>query len=250
MENIITSTKNDLVLSTLKIKNNPEDKLFLEGIKLLEEAVKTNHIVDYLLVEKSYYEALVNNYPWVKNYTIYLVSNNVIEKLCDTKTPQGLVSVINFSTQNKYSGGYFVVLDGLQDPGNLGSIIRSSCGTSFNNIMLIESVNAYSQKVVRSSMGGIFKTNIITFASRENFLDYAKKNNLLFYSATMEGKSVFDFQKPKKDFGIVIGNEGNGVSSLLKSSSVGLLSIPMKNNLESLNAAVSASIMMYVLDNK
>ena len=248
---IITSNKNSIVLRTIDIKNNKEDGLFIEGIKLLKEAILSGCIVKYCLIEQSYISKALQMLPELEQSTYYIVSSTVLQKVSDTKTPQGIVSVVNFELNNKNKlSGNFVVLDCLQDPGNLGTIIRSSCGTSFNSIVLIGGVSPLSQKVVRSSMGGIFKVKFYSFADQEAFLQYAKENHLMFYSATMEGKNVFEFDAPKYGFGIVIGNEGAGVSNIFKENCSGLLSIPMKNNLESLNAGVSASIIMYVLDNK
>lgn len=250
---IITSTKNSIVSKTLDIKEGKSSLLFLEGTKLVKEALLAKYEVEYFVVEQDYFTKALQSIPEILHSNYYLVSKSVMDKICDTKTPQGIVCVVNFRLDNQnYSGGNFIVLDNLQDPGNLGTIIRSACGTSFTNIMLINTVSPLSQKVVRSSMGGIFKVKFMNFGSSSEFIKYAKNNNMAYYSATMEGENIFNFISPrnKEPYGIVVGNEGNGVSDELKKSSQGLISIPMKNDLESLNAAVSASIIMYTLDNK
>ena len=248
---IITSNKNNIVLKTIDIKNNKEDGLFVEGIKLLKEAILSGYNIKYCLIEQDHLDKTLEQVPELNDIKYYVVSNSVLQKVSDTKTPQGIVSIVDFGLEhNSQILGNFIVLDCLQDPGNLGTIIRSACGTSFNSIVLIGGVSPLSQKVVRSSMGGIFKVQFYYFATQDDFLEYAKENDLSFYCATMEGENVFEFSAPKQNYGFVIGNEGAGVSGILKANCKGLLSIPMKNNLESLNAGVSASIMMYVLDNK
>ena len=248
---IITSTKNQIVSKVVDIKKSPSGSIFLEGHRLVFEGLSFGLEPTFFLIEESIFDEIKSSHKEILSYPYYVLSKNVFEKICDTKTPQGLAMVAKFDlTSKNMVDGNFLVLDNLQDPGNLGTIIRSASGTSFRNIFLINCTSPLSQKVVRSTMGGLFRENFVTFDSTDEFIAFAKENNLTFFCATMEGQNVFEFEMPQGRIGIVIGNEGNGVSDELKTKAKGLLAIPMKNNLESLNAAVSAGILMYCIDNK
>ena len=248
ISDVISSTHNDIVKRIIDIKNNPSNMLFIENIKLIDEALKSGREVIFSLICSDYLDVVKSTCPEVLESDYYIVSRPVLEKICDTRSPQGIASVIRFDMLRSDISGKFIVLDNIQDPGNLGTIIRSASGTDFNDICLINGAYPLNQKVVRSTMGGIFRTRFHLFSSPSEFVDYAKEHNLTYYSCSMEGDNVFSF-KPTGDFGIVIGNEGNGVSDILKQNSSKLLSIPMKNGLESLNAGVSLGIIIYYLQN-
>jgi len=246
----ITSVKNSIVLKTKEIKLKPDEKLFLESPKLIQEAYVSNKTFDYVLIQDNKYDKLINEYAFLGQVKTYLVGENVIASLCDTKSPQGIVAVINFEKQKiKRPENNFIVLDNIQDPGNLGTIIRSAKGTNFKDIYLINGVNFLNQKVIRSAMGNIFDINIYTFGSEQQFVDFAKENNLNLCVADMDGENIFNIKNKICNLGVVIGNEGNGVCKQIKDICKTKISIPMKNNLESLNAGVSCSIIIYYLDN-
>lgn len=247
---IITSVKNPLVVQTKKIKDEAKDKLFLENPKLINEAYISNLTFDYLLISKDKYNDLLQKFPYLSRLNLILVSENVIEHLSETKKPQGVIAVVNYS-QKKISKpeGNFIVLENLQDPGNLGTIIRSARGTSYKDIYLINCVNYCNQKVVRSAMGNLFDVNLYRFETTEDFISFSKKNNLNLLVADMSGENLFEIKRQIPNYGVIIGNEGNGVSERLKAQANKVVSIPMKNGLESLNAGVCCSIIIYYLDN-
>ena len=249
---IITSNKNQIVSKTLDIKKSPSGRIFLEGHRLVFEGLSFGLEPEYFLIEEGIFDEISSSHSEILSYPYFVLSKGVLEKICDTKTPQGLAMVAKFNLSSKsLVQGNFLVLDEIQDPGNLGTIIRSASGTSFRNIILINCVSPLSQKVVRSTMGGLFRENFLVFENSSEFLSFAKEQALNYYCATMEGQNVFEIKsKPQGNFGIVIGNEGNGVSEALRDSAKGLWSIPMKNGLESLNAGVSAGILMFYMDNK
>ncbi|MBQ3214359.1 MAG: RNA methyltransferase [Clostridia bacterium] len=247
---IITSVKNPLVVQTKKIRDEAKDKLFLENPKLINEAYISNLNFDYVLVSKDKYDILLQKFSFLSKLKIILVGENVIEHLSETKKPQGVIAIVNYSQkQLSIPQGNFIVLENLQDPGNLGTIIRSAKGTNFKDIYLINCVNYCNQKVVRSAMGNLFDVNLYTLSSTEEFVDFANKNKLNLLVADMSGENLFKINSPLSNYGVIIGNEGNGVSEQLKTLANKIVSIPMKNGLESLNAGVSCSIIIYYLDN-
>lgn len=247
---IITSVKNSLIVQTRKIKENPTNKLFIENPKLIKEAFLSKQVFDYVLIDKDKFERITAEYKFLLNFKIFLVGNNVIEFLSDTKSPQGVVAIISFEN-NKVDvpKSNFIVLDNLQDPGNLGTIIRSAKGTTFTDIYLINCVNYCNQKVVRSAMGNLFDVKLHKINTTNEFIDFATKNNLNLAVADMSGENLFKIKNSASNLGIIIGNEGKGVSPELKNLAKNIISIPMKNGLESLNAGVCCSIIIYYLDN-
>ena len=247
---LITSVKNPLIVQTKKIKETSKDKLFIENPKLIREAFQSSLDFDYILISTKKYEKIIREYDFLTNYNIYLVGENIIEHLSDTKTPQGVIAVVNFKTKEiKIPEGNFIVLENLQDPGNLGTIIRSAKGTSFKDLYMINCVSYCNQKVIRSAMGNLFDLNLYTFSSTPEFLDFANQNDLKLCVADMNGENLFKITEPLPNYGFIIGNEGKGVSKILKEKANKTISIPMKNGLESLNAGVSCSIIIYYLDN-
>lgn len=248
---IITSVKNDIIRQTIDVRDNPKDKLFLENLKMINDCFLAGNKILYSLIDKNKSEQIFASYPFLKTFKYYLVSENVIESLSKVRTPQGIVCVFEFLQDKKLNlQENFICLDNLQDPGNVGTIIRSASGTSFKNIFLINCVNILNQKVIRSSMGGIFKQNFKTFENDAQFLEFIKSNKLNYLVADMQGENLFNSKFDISPLGIVVGSEGNGVSQLLKDNAFATISIPMKNGLESLNAGVSCSLIIYTLDNK
>jgi len=247
---VITSVKNPLVAKIKKIKQEPINTIFLDNPKTIEEAYLLGYKIDICLIDIHSKDKILNNFNFLKNLNITYVSSNVLASLSDVKTPQGIACVIDLPKKNiSKPKSNFLVLENLQDPGNLGTIIRSSRGTDFSDIYLINCVSPYNQKVVRSTMGALFTQNLYFFKNTQDFINFAKANNLNLCAATMDGTNIYKFKQPTQNFGVVIGNEGNGISKELIDFSQYKVSIPMKNSLESLNAAVACSIMIYYFDN-
>lgn len=240
---VISSNKNQTIVQIKKLLDG-KNTLLLEGSKIIAEAILSGITLNYLIVRDG--EDIT---PFTADKTL-IVTENVFKNLSDTVTPQGVLAVGEYEQKPLEKPlGNFLVLDTIQDPGNLGTLIRSASGTDFRDIFLINCANFTSSKVVRSSMGGLFRTNIFTFKTVQEFIDFAKKSNLNVAVCDMAGENLFDIKSKPKNLGIVVGNEGNGVSKELRDFAKTTIKIPMKNNLESLNAGVSGSIIMYYLDN-
>jgi tRNA G18 (ribose-2'-O)-methylase SpoU len=165
----------------------------------------------------------------------------------EEKCPQGVLAVVNKPNKDLVSpNGKCLLLDGVSDPSNVGAILRTAAAAGYNEVyMTDDSADAYSNKAVRASMTGVLRVNVMR-APRERLLEVI---NVPLWIADMNGESVFT-AKPNGDFCLVIGNEGNGVSRQVKDKASFTVSIPMDNGVESLNAAVSAGILMYNLKNK
>lgn len=251
---IISSKDNSLIkkIRSLSVKKYREQfALFVvEGEKVVFEALNINGLVEYLIIDSDYqehYKSVINKY-----YDKVLVTTKpVFESLTSTVNPQRIMAVVKASPEEPLvKGKNVLVLDHLQDPGNLGTIIRSSVASGFDNIIMIDCVDPYNDKTIRSASGTIFYPKIIK-TTIEGFINIVKEYGLNILVAEAGENNIFDSTlNLPKPYALVIGNEGNGVSKELLSLKHTSISIPMDKRVESLNAAVSASVLMFILRNK
>ena len=214
--------------------------LFLvEGVKMCREVLRSGLEVERLFVAESYHGE-----PFPEEQTV-IVSDALLPVLSDEKTPQKVVCRVKIP-QNTLTipQNACLILDGVSDPANVGAIIRTANASGYNEIYLTpDCADMYAPKSVRASMSGVFfvKPQI---ATREEILSLMDGNPIIV--ADMNGENAFTFNAPTK-FALVIGNEGNGVSEIMRQSAQKTVKIPMSDTQESLNASVSAGILMYLL---
>lgn len=237
----VSSKNNPLVkkYSSLKIKKfRLEHGLFLiEGEKMVREAVKSGIKIENVIVSESYKGESYRAEPIV-------VPDYILSYIADEKTPQGILAAAYIpKTELLPPDESALLLDGLQDPGNMGTIIRTANAAGYKRLYLIDCADPYSPKCVRSAMSGLFFTELC-FGSREEVLGAI--NGVPLISADMSGEDIFSFTPPDK-FVLAIGNEGNGLSKEVRDKSLYTVKIPMDATAESLNAGVSAGIAMYIL---
>ncbi len=240
---ILTSKNNPLIKETAALKEKKgrrETGLFLvEGRKLVAECIKSGIAVDCVFLSESYRGEEFFGVKTVR------VSDDVFKFLSDEKTPQGVLCRAVIPTNALISPtGKCLLLDGVSDPGNMGAILRTANAAGYGEVYLTKDcTDPYAPKSVRASMSGLFFTKIY-YGEREELLSALSGVPILV--ADMDGENVFKFSAPER-FALVIGNEGNGVSELCKASASYTVRIPMAETQESLNAAVSAGVAMYVL---
>lgn len=244
----ISSISNNLIQKIKKLKDKSfryESKEFIvEGANIIKDLPKDISVCS-LFVEKNKveeYSKILNKFD---QSIIYIVSEKVMAAISDTKTPAGLVCTLKME-QKEFDYSSCIILDGLSDPGNMGTIIRTAVACNIKNILAINSVDAYSMKVVRASMGGINKVNILNVAY-DKALEYIKNHQVL--SLDMNGENLYDIKEIKKPFALVVGNEAHGVSDIMKNACNKLISLPMRGEIESLNAAVALSVALYHITN-
>ena len=239
---IITSKTNPLIKSISSLSDKKFRKqlnsYIVEGIKSVRECILSGAEIDRIVCTP-------------ENENIFdgatVVSEAVFKSISDEKTPQGVLAVVKIpKTQLKPPENNCLLLDCLQDPGNLGTVIRTANAAGYTEIYLINCTDPYSQKAVRASMSGIFFVKLY-FGSREEVLDALGGTPII--CADMDGENIFSFDPPEK-FCLCIGNEGGGISNQILSKAAYTVKIPMRETCESLNAAVSAGIAMYALKNK
>ena len=251
---VITSKDNEIVKNIKKLKEkkyrDEENKFIVEGIKMVKEAIIENAIIDKIVVcEDCVNDGTIEKellYEIAKFDCIY-VSEKVFSSITDVSNPQGILAVINKKNEEtiSYDEDVILVLDGIQDPGNLGTIIRTLDSVNLKQIVLSENTaDPYNPKVVRSTMGAIYRVNIVRSKNIIETLKEMKKNKYqVAVTALDTDKSIYDVDFSKKV--IVIGNEANGVSKEVQDLADVKMIIPMLGKTESLNAAVATGVILY-----
>lgn len=246
------STKNQLkYYSSLLQKKyrREESKFIVEGYKLIKEAIEsafkceiifyTNHFLEI-------HEELINE---LENYKISLecIKAKEFEKLVDTQSPQEIVGIFHFKTDSKKKTNISIIvaLENINDPGNFGTIIRSSDWFGISEIIVSSNcAEIFNPKVIRSSAGSVFHLNILETNNFVEELTLYKKNGYKIICADLNGKNLFDFNEANEKTILVFANEANGPTSELLAISNDIVTIPAKGKAESLNVANAASIIL------
>jgi TrmH family RNA methyltransferase len=184
----------------------------------------------------------------IAKYECIYVSKKVFDLISDVQTPQGMLAVIekeNSEDKIDYTEDVIVVLDGIQDPGNLGTILRTIDSVGLKQVIVSkETADSYNPKVVRSTMGAIFRVNIIESENLIDTLKNMKKHKYKVMATSLETEnSIYDIDYTKKV--LVIGNEANGVSQDILDYADEKIKIPMLGKTESLNASVATAVILY-----
>lgn len=237
---LYTSVNNSKIkmLSKLKTKKGrKKENLFLiDGIHLVKEAYNAGYLKELLLIEDSDFSL-----PVPTNY----VNNQVLKHLTEVDSSTGVIGICEIKKM-ELTGEKILILDGIQDPGNLGTIIRSCVAFNIKNIIINDKcVDPFSSKVVRASQGMIFKINIVQKNLKE-YLNNIKGKIPIYGTKVIDGKELKTIEKKSK-FAIIMGNEGNGVEQELLDLCDEYIYIPMNKECESLNVGVATSIILYEL---
>lgn len=251
----ITSKENEFIKHVKKLKDkkyrDKSNEYVIEGIKLIKEAVEEKAKIKLIVVcEESIEDGDIDQkllYEIAKYDCIY-VNKKVFSILTDVQNPQGILAVIekkNNEENINYKEDIIVVLDGIQDPGNLGTILRTIDSVGLSQVIVSkETADSYNPKVVRSTMGAIFRVNVIESEDLLQTLKNLKKHKYKIMATSLEtNNSIYDVEYNKKV--IVIGNEANGVSKNVLEYADEKIKIPMLGKTESLNASVATSIILY-----
>lgn len=241
---IITSKANSVVKNAKKLhqKKYRKSAYLIEGWHLFEEAVQAGVTIEKIFALESYRDQLVA-FP----QTIW-VSEEILLDLADTQTPQGIVAVIQkeeVGLPDLHQGKY-LFLEDVQDPGNVGTMIRTADAAGFTGVIVSDkSADIYSLKTLRSMQGSHFHLPIYRMPL-VSFVEEAKKSNLPILATTLSRESK-DYRELSslENFVLVMGNEGQGISSVMAESADQLVHIGMKGRAESLNVAVAAGILMF-----
>ncbi|MBS4536276.1 23S rRNA (guanosine(2251)-2'-O)-methyltransferase RlmB [Clostridium sp. D2Q-14] len=254
---IIKSSSNKFIkeikgLNNKKIRNK-KGYYFIEGIRIVEDAIKSNEVIEYILYSDKLFQTKDGEklFSIIKDkYINYQIEHNLFKEISDTETPQGIIAVMKIK---KYNLEYFqrenlflIFLDRIQDPGNMGTIIRSADALGADGIIISKgSVDIYNPKVVRSTMGSLFHIPIIQVNdSIETILKFKDEGVRILATTLEKARYCYDIDLTKNIL-LIIGNEGNGIREKLLNISDENIVIPMEGDSESLNASIASSIIMY-----
>lgn len=242
---LITSLENDRIKTYIKLKDRKHRKklrkFIVEGMHLVLEAYKKG-IIEELILEKDV--VLPINLP-----TIY-VTNEIINKISEMESPSNVMALCNMMDNTEIEGDKILLLDEIQDPGNLGTIIRSAVAFNVDTIVLSpDTVDLYNPKVIRATQGMIFHTNIVVKELNEVIKEIKEKEIPVYGTKVDYGEDVRSLkEKDRKKYCLVMGNEGNGVSEEILDLCDEYLYIGMNEVVESLNVGVATSIILYELN--
>lgn len=242
MDKMITSRQNALVkkIRALRDKKYRDEygEYVVEGAKSVREAASFGAELVLIAATEKGAELVAD-----LNFKTELLSDDVFNSVSEEVSPQGVLAVVKKPQTELFDlNEKCVLLDGVSDPANVGAIIRSAAAFGFNTVLIADGADAYSNKAVRASMGGIFRVKVLS-GTREKLLSTIKVPLVV---ADMKGENIAKAQI-FGEYCLVIGNEAHGVSKDLKARASFTVSIPMQNGMESLNAAVSAGIIMCAL---
>ena len=239
---VITSLENGKVKDVVKLQSKKYRDLtntfVVETEHLVEEAEKAGIIKDLFLVEDEF----------VDNNDTYFVTNEVMKKMSSMESPSNVLAVCEKNNSKEIIGDKILLIDGVQDPGNLGTIVRSSVAFGVTTIVLSpDTVDLYNPKVIRATEGMFCHINIITMDLEEAINIIKSKGIKVYGTNVVDGVSVTSITDKNK-YALIVGNEGNGVKQNIQDLSDVNLYIPMKDNVESLNVGVACSILLYELE--
>lgn len=251
----ITSKENQLIKHIIKLKEKKYRKEYneyiIEGVKIVEEAIEEKAKIKQIIIsEDAINSELVQKHLKEKLQKIdYIqVPSNIFKLISEVEKPQGVLAVIekeNGGENIDYNQDLILALDDLQDPGNLGTIIRTADSVGLNQILISKgTTDPYNSKVIRSTMGAIFRVKIVECEDLKQTLKRLQENNFKVMVTDLgTDKSIYDIKLQKNV--IVIGNEANGVSKEIKKIADTKAIIPMFGKTESLNASIATGVILY-----
>lgn len=236
----LLSKEHPLVKHLSHIKQNRDyrfecQKVLVEGDKLIHDLAK-NFSYNHLIVQEN-----VEMPKMVDCSHVSVVSEEVMKKITQLPSPPSMIAEFDMPKPSMLTGlKWVLVLDHVQDPGNVGTLLRSALALNWEGVFLIESVDPFNEKVIRAAQGATFKMPY-RIGSRADFLDYLKMSELKAYRADFDGNAPSKIQSGA----LIVGNEGKGIHADFKNFPA--FTIPITEGIESLNASVAGSILMYAL---
>lgn len=268
---MITSTANPRIKNLIQLQKKgkvrkEQQRFVVEGIKMVLEApprrLRSVYMSESFAKDEKQREA-VEDKAKTAGCFLEVLSDKVFKETSDTVTPQGVMAVVSMDSVSwetlaagraageAFNGErrerkLFLVLESLQDPGNLGTILRTGEGAGIDGVILNRaSVDPYMPKVIRSTMGAIYRVPIVVAEDLEMVVSCLKSSGVHVFAAHLKGKKSYYEQDYRKDTCFMIGNEANGLSDALAEMATDYIRIPMSGQVESLNAGVAAALLMY-----
>lgn len=257
---MITSSSNQQIKNLIQLQTkskarNKEKQYVIEGIKMFQEVLdhKDGKLIK-TFVSESYYNSLEVTsklYQKLNQIDMEVVSDKVFKEISDTMTPQGILAIVRqpvYDLNEILAKEHvnLIVLEDLRDPGNLGTIIRTAEGAGVTGIVLSKaSVDVFNPKVIRSTMGAIYRVPFVYVDSVKDTIQLLKEKQVTLYATCLDATNYYDEVTYGERTAVMIGNEANGLTRESAAASDVLIKIPMEGKVESLNAGVATAIMMY-----
>jgi len=258
LENIITSKDNPVIKLYQKLSSSKKERfeygLFvLEGLRIVEDAIREKAPLTHLILTAAAYERFGSGLfqADLRDTRTLVISNELGNRIASTEKTQGVFAVCRIPADKApvfAENGRYIVLFGLQDPGNVGMIIRTADALGMNGVFLSGSCELYSPKVIRSTMGSVFRADIHVINDADELFRLFAENGVSTSAAVIDSDAVPVTQRSfTGSEAVFIGNEGNGLPPEIASRCGAKVIIPMQGNINSLNAAMAAGILMWEL---
>ena len=250
----ITSKNNQIFKFFQKLESKKYRDRFglylIEGENLIEEAHKNGAQFQEILIRMGEGERFIK--PWMEDDKVYLVEQKLFAEIAQTETSQGVIASVvkpDISLKDfasKRPSGNFVVLDRLQDPGNIGTIIRTADAAGYELVVAMKgTADIFSPKVVRSATGSLFRVPIVFAENNDELTEFVHNSGKKLVATCLDDSKFYYDEDLRENIALIVGNEGNGISPDLIDKSDVKIKIPMHGSIESLNASVAAAIIMY-----
>lgn len=243
---MITSIQNSQVKRWKKLHKKKErmqtGTFLVEGYHLIEEAQKSKWDIREVIVQED------TEIPsWCEKEAITIVSTHVFEQIAQTETPQGIIAVVAMNHMHTFAGNQVLLIDRVQDPGNLGTMIRTADAAGFSAVILGEgTVDPYNDKVIRATQGSIFHISVFQANLLEE-IAILKEEGFSIWAAALEQAKLYDEVAVEEKTALIVGNEGAGIDESLLREADTIVKIPIYGQAESLNVSIAAAILMYHL---
>ena len=250
---MITSIANPQVKELLQLQKkskarNEKGVFIVEGVKMFQEAPRDR--IEKVYLSESF-EKKRGKEMDLSGLPVEVLSDKVFSHVSDTKTPQGILCLVkqkkvDLSKMLEKTTPFLMVLDNLQDPGNLGTIVRTAEGAGVTGIIMSrDTVDIYNPKTIRSTMGSVYRMPFFYVEDILEFLEDLRGQGIRTYAAHLDGANNYDEENYREACAFLIGNEGNGLRDEVAKKADIWIKIPMCGQVESLNAAIASSILMY-----
>lgn len=245
---MITSIQNTRIKEWRKLQMKKQRQkmkaFFIEGYHLIEEACKSDWNIMTLIIQEGVFVP-----PWMEKYEKTYVTKNVFSHLSQTEAPQGVAAIVQMKETNTFSDGLILLIDAVQDPGNVGTMIRTAEAAGFQAVILGDgTVDLFNDKVIRATQGALFHIPIMQ-ENLQQMVKTLKEKEYVVVASALERAVSFDQMKKEKKMALIVGNEGSGIKEELLLQADEIVKIPIYGKADSLNVTVAAGILMYAMRN-
>lgn len=257
IEQVIESYNNKIAKHTKKLKSkkyrDKSGEYIIDGLRIVKHALELNNIVKYIIVSEEFRKT--DHYfeisDLLEDIKVYIVHKNMMSEFSETESPQGIIAVIEKVEKNIKELGSVLILDRIQDPGNIGTLIRTADASGFETVIISKgSTDPYSQKALRSSMGSIMNLNLKFSEDLIEDIKSMQSDGYKIYSAALENGVDYKQINYNNKKSLIIGNEANGIDKEILELSDQSVFIPMHGKVESLNASIAGGILMFEMNYK